>query len=76
MDEDELSNYLDQDPDILPTSTTDLGPYAGFLQSMPDYSDMTKEEFTRAVDVLPLLHPGPPPPGAQLITHNMTRIRY
>ncbi len=42
MDEDELRDYLDQDPDILQISTADLGPYARFLQSMPDYSDMTE----------------------------------
>ena len=31
MDEDDLSDYLDQDPDIPRTSTADLGPYARFL---------------------------------------------
>ena len=48
MDEDELRDYMDQDPGIPPTSTTDFRPYARFLQ-MPDYSDMTQEEFTKAV---------------------------
>ena len=64
MDKVELRDYLDQDPDIAPAA--DLGPYASFLQSMPDYSDMTKEEFTRAVDALPLPLPGPPPPGISI----------
>ena len=58
MDEDELRDYLDQDPDIPSTSTADLGPYAGFLQSIPDYSDMSEAEFTRAVDALSLSRPG------------------
>jgi hypothetical protein len=53
MDADDLRDYEGQHPSIHPTSTADLGPYARFLQSMPDYSDMTQEVFTRAVDALP-----------------------
>ena len=53
MDADDLRDYEDQLPSIHPTSPADLGPYARFLQSMPDYLDMTQEEFTRAVDTLP-----------------------
>ena len=49
MDADDLRAYQDQLPAIQPTSPADLGPYARFLQSMPDYLDMTQEEFTRAV---------------------------
>ena len=45
MDADDLRDYADQ-LDIQPTSPADLGPYARFLQSMPDYLDMTQEEFT------------------------------
>jgi hypothetical protein len=44
--------YEDQHPSIHPTSCSDLGPNACFLQSMPDYSDMTQQVFTRAVDAL------------------------
>ena len=59
MDADDLRDYEDQLPSIQPTSPADLGPYARFLQSMPDYLDMTQEEYTRAVDKLPQgSHPG------------------
>jgi hypothetical protein len=50
MDADDLRDYEDQLPSIHPTSPADLGLYARFLQSMPDYFDMAQEEFTRAVD--------------------------
>ena len=57
MDADDLRDYEDQLP-----SPADLGPYARFLQSMPDYLDMTQEEFTRAVDTLPQPSSRTPPP--------------
>ena len=65
MDADDLRDYEDQLelPSIQPTSPADLGPYARFLQSMPDYLDMTQEELTRAVDTLPQPSSRPPPPG-------------
>jgi hypothetical protein len=66
MDVDDLRDYQDQLPSIQPTSPADLGPYARFLQSMPDYLDMAQEEFTRAVDTLPQLLSGPPPPGISI----------
>ncbi len=28
MDADDMSDYLDQDPDVSPTSTENLGPYS------------------------------------------------
>jgi CRP-like cAMP-binding protein len=49
MDADDLRDYEDQLPSIHPTSPADLGPYARFLQSMPDYSDMTQEELAQLV---------------------------
>jgi hypothetical protein len=42
MDADDLRDYEDQLPSIHPTSPEDLGPYARFLQSMPDYSTWPK----------------------------------
>ena len=66
MDADDLRDYEDQLPAIQPTSPADLGPYARFLQSMPDNLDMTLEEFTRAVDTLPQPSLGPQPPGISI----------
>ena len=63
MDTDELRDFEDQDPHIPPPPAADLGPYARFLQNMPDYNDMTQEEFDKAFEALPLPAPGPPPPG-------------
>jgi hypothetical protein len=69
-----LRDYEDQHPSIHPTSCADLGPYARFLQSMPDYSDMTQEVFTRAVDALPRASSGPPPPGISI--HEAIQASY
>ena len=63
MDADERRDFEDQDPHIPPTTTADLGPYARFLQNLPDYNDMTQAEFNKAFEALPLPSPGPPPPG-------------
>ena len=62
MDADERRDYEDQDPHIPPTSTADLGRYASFLQNLPDYNDVTQEEFNTALEALqlPLLEPPPP----------------
>ncbi len=48
MDADDLRDYEDQHPSIHPTYTADLGPYARFLHSMPDYFNMTQQELPRA----------------------------
>ncbi len=58
-----MRDYEDQDPHIPPTSTAKLGPYARFLQNLPDYNDMTQEEFDNAFEALPLPTPGPSLPG-------------
>jgi hypothetical protein len=54
MDADEMRDYEEQDPHIPPTSTANLGPYARLLQNLPDYNDMTQEEFDKAFEALPL----------------------
>jgi len=66
MDADEMRDYEDQDPHIPHTSTANLGPYAHFIQTMPDYNDMTQEEFDRAFGSLPLPTAGPSPPGISI----------
>ena len=62
MDTDERRDYEDQDTHIPPTSTANLGPYACFLQNLPDYNDMTQEESKTALEALQLPLLGPPPP--------------
>jgi hypothetical protein len=74
MDADDLRDYEDQHPSIYPTSSAHLGPYARFLQSMPDYIDMTQEVFTRAVDALPHASLGPPLPGISI--HEAIQASY
>jgi hypothetical protein len=67
-------DYEDQDPHIPQTSTANLGPYARFLQTMPDYNDMTQEEFDRAFGSLPLPTAGPSPPG--ILIHAAIEANY
>jgi hypothetical protein len=74
MDADDLRDYRDQHPSIHPTSSADLGTYARFLQGMPDFSDMTQEVFTRAVDALLLPSSGPPPPDISI--HESIQASY
>ena len=50
MDADELRDFENQDPHIPRPSAADLGPYARFLQNLPDYNDMTQEEFDKAFE--------------------------
>jgi hypothetical protein len=56
MDSDELRDYEDQDPPVTvpsgPTSTANLGPYARFLHDLPDYFNMTHQEYTKANEAL------------------------
>ena len=61
MSTDEMRDYEDQDPHSPPTSTAKLGPYASFLQFFK-LSDMTREEFDKALKEIPLPTPGPLPP--------------
>ncbi len=74
MDADDCRDYEVHFPSIHPTSPADLGPYARFLKSMPDYLDMTQEEFTKAVDTLPQPSSGPPPPGISI--HEAIQASY
>jgi hypothetical protein len=40
MDADDMRDYLDQNPDVPPTSTAN--PYARFLADLPDWSDLSQ----------------------------------
>ncbi len=61
-----MRDYEDQDPHIPQTSTANLGSCAGFLQNLPDYNDMTQEEFDKAFEALSLPTAGPSPPGISI----------
>jgi hypothetical protein len=52
MDAGEMCDYEDQDSHIPLTSTANHGPYASFLQNLPDYNYMTQEEFNKAFEAL------------------------
>jgi hypothetical protein len=60
---------LEQDipPPQRPAAT---GPYASFLASMPDWIDMTQDEYNKSWEALPLPAVGRlllgPPPGISL----------
>ncbi len=45
MDFDDLRDFEDQDPQVPPSSTTNVGPYARFLTNMPDWTDMSQVAF-------------------------------
>ena len=62
MDADELRDYEDKHPHIPLTSTANLGSYACFLQNLPDYNEMTQEEYDNAFEALLLPTPGLSPP--------------
>ncbi len=64
MDADKLRDFLEQD--ILPPQHAPAGPYARFLANMPDWMNMTQEEYNKSWEVLPLPAVGPVPPGISL----------
>ena len=64
MDADDLRDFLEQA--ILPHHAPATGPYARFLASMPDWMNMTQEEYNKSWEALPLPAVGPAPPGISL----------
>ena len=66
MDADEMRDFEDQDPHRPLTSSANLGPYARFLQNLPDLINMTQEEYNKAFQALPLPTPGPSPQGMSI----------
>ena len=69
MDADEMRDFEDQDPHRPLTSSANLGPYASFLQNLPDLINMTQEEYNKAFQALPLPTPGPSPPHIDSCSH-------
>jgi hypothetical protein len=63
MDADDMRDYLDQDLDVLPISTANLGPYVRFLADLPNWSDLSRSDFTKAFEALPRPLPSSAPPG-------------
>ncbi len=63
MDADDLRDYLEQEivPPQLPPA---IGPYASYLALMPDWINMTQDEYSW--ESLPLPAVGPAPPGISL----------
>jgi hypothetical protein len=57
MDADDMRDYLDQDLDVLPTSTAKFGPY---------WSDLSQSDLTKAFEALPRPLPGSAPPGLSI----------
>ncbi len=62
MDADDLCYFEDRFPDVLPRSTINFGPYARFLANMPDWNNMSQDDFNKACAALPLPLAGPSPP--------------
>ena len=65
MDADELRDFLEQD--ILPPQHAPAtGPYARYLASMPDWMNMTQDEYNKSWEALPLPVVEPVQPGISL----------
>ena len=57
------------------------GPYASFLPSMPDWINMTQDEYNKSSEALPLPAVGPVPPGISLeqalkVSYHMLMHQY
>ena len=65
MDADDLRDYLEQDI-IPPQRPAASDPYASYLASMPDWINMTQDEYKKSWEALPLPAVGPVPPGIPL----------
>jgi hypothetical protein len=66
MDADDMHDYLNQDLDVPPTSTANLGPYSRFLADLPDWSDLSQSDYTKAFEALPRPLPGSAQPGLSI----------
>ena len=65
MDADDFRDYLKQDivPHQLPPAT---GPYASYLAHIPDWINMTQDEYNKPWEALQLPAVGPAPPAYYL----------
>ena len=80
MNAEDLRDYLEQD--ILPLQRPPAtAPYASFLASMPDWINMTQDEYNKSSEALPLPAVGPVPPGISLeralkVSYHMLMHQY
>ena len=65
MDADDLRDFLEQDI-LPPQSAPATGPYARYLANMPDWINMTQEDYTKSWETLPLPAVGHVPPAISL----------
>jgi hypothetical protein len=65
MDADDMRDYIEQDI-LAPRAAQAAGPYARFLANMPDWINMTQEEYIKCWEAFPLPAVGPVPPGISL----------
>ncbi len=52
MNADDIDDDLDLDPDVPTISAANLRPYACFLADIPDWSDMSQANYTKAFEAL------------------------
>jgi hypothetical protein len=77
MDADDMRE--DQDPDVPQTSTANIGSYACFLADLPNWSDLSQSDYTKAFEALPRPLPSSAPPGLSIheaIQARNTTYRY
>ena len=65
MDADDFRDYFEQDivPPQLPPA---IGSFASYLARMPDWINMTQDEYNKSWEALPLPEVGSAPPGISL----------
>ena len=71
MDADDLNDFADQNPNV---STANIGPYARYLSNVPNWADMSQDDFNKAFAALPLPLAGPPPTGCSVHEAIQARI--
>jgi hypothetical protein len=79
MDADDLRDYLEQE--IVPPQLPSAGPYASYFARMPDWINMTQDEYNKSWEALPLPAVGPVPPGISLeralkVSYHMLMHQY
>ncbi len=62
-------------------ANNNIGPYASFLPSMPDWINMTQDEYNKSSEALPLPAVGPVPPDISLeralkVSYHMLMHQY
>ncbi len=66
MDADDIQDYLGHHPDVPPIFTANPGPCACFIADIPDWSDTSQSNYTKAFEAILRPFPGPAPPGLSI----------